>query len=215
MLQFKTIIFKIIKFTKRLFIIKRLIGVAFLLFLLYDFSGKINYVVSTKESASFKASEILNKKQLDKYTLLTDYKINCEHAFQVNKLFKKDKVSHFYVPLVDPQKPTEVIALIEDRSTTDINAITSELYCAELNKPEAYFEQDIESKLLNGEIEYYENLGYTFPEKVHQLEIGSPPKSYQGYLIAVIIASLILVLILLSLLPMKVLNKMVWPIYWD
>ncbi|WP_299883197.1 hypothetical protein [uncultured Lacinutrix sp.] len=203
----KNILFKIIKFSKNLFFIKRLVALAILAFIIYMFSGDLLFMSKAKKLEPVKAKNILNTKETQKYMLLSDYKIDCNYPFMVKKVFKKDKISHFYLPLVSLDKPKEIIALISENAIKDSTILKTESYAAKVNLAQNYFEKDIETKLLNGEKEFYIKNGFQFSDTFMQLKIDAPPTAFGRYLIAVIIASLLFLLLLISFIPNKILSK--------
>jgi len=201
------ILFKIISFTKNLFFIKRLVALAILVFAIYEFGGDVIFASKAKDIEPIKAEVLLKTADLDKYILLSDYKIDNNYPFVVKKVFKKDKISHFYLPLVSINKPKEIIALISDNNTKDSSVFKTSAYNSKVNLDQNYFKKDIESKLLNGEREFYEANGFRFSDSFLQLEIDTPPTSSTNYLIFICIASLITLIILLSFIPRGLLNK--------
>jgi len=204
----KNIFFKIIKFTKNLFIIKRVIAIAVLLFCLWEFGSDALYSVQNKEHSAINSEKLLALKELPKYIKLTNYNLDFEHPFQVNKLFKKEKTPlHFYLPLVSPSNPKKIIALITDYSTNDIDAYQVKSYRNTLHKKGNYFKNGVKSKLLHGEKEFYESRGFMFANNFVQLDVGSPPTSTKGYLIGFTISLLLFSLMLLSFIPTKFLSR--------
>lgn len=201
------ILFKIISFTKNLFFIKRLVALAILIFAIYEFSGDVLFASKARVLEPIKAENLLQTTDLDKYILLSDYKIDNNYPFAVKKVFKKDKISHFYLPLVSKNNPKKIIALINDNSTKDSSVLKTNLYNSKINLSQNYFKKDIASKLLNGEREFYEANGFSFSDSFLQLEIDTPPTSSTNYLIFICIASIIVLIILLSFIPRSLLNK--------
>ncbi|CAL2082586.1 hypothetical protein [Tenacibaculum sp. 190524A02b] len=206
-MNLKSFLFGSISFIKKISLIKRILAFVVLPFLLVKFYNDYQFNKQNKVIQTVSLNSLTDDTSLPDYFKLNNYYIDTKVPLAVHKIRKKNKHSHFILPLVKEKNSTQVIAFVKDYKTRKIDAYSIDLIRNELNNDKNSFEK-LESSLSEAEKNHFTQNGYALSENIPVIQTSSPTKFGTFQIVFVVLSFIVLILILLSFIPSSLLNKL-------